>query len=204
MRAATLAGLVALLALAGRAGPAHAVPILSDLPGLLEPRATPPEPWVDLRTGVAGGGSMFLTPLSGPVGETTSRASAVAFLRLRLPRLTARSLELYGVWPHGVGLTLKNDDLHLGRLRLHLLDLGVFYASHAPITVQRVERRWDATLGVSAELELPLRLTASADVRCFAPLDIIGVLTRHGDASRLIGEEILKGGQLWLGLSYRW
>jgi hypothetical protein len=196
--------IVSLLALAGGAPPAAATPILSDLPGLLEPRATPPLPWVDLRTGIAGGGSAFLTPLGGPVNETTARLTAVAFVRLRLPRLTGRSIEAYGVWPHGVGLTLKNDDLHLGRLWLHLLDVGVFYASRSPITLQRVERTWDATVGMSAELDLPRRLTATADVRLFAPLDIIGVLTRHGDASRLIGEEIAKGGQLWLGVSYRW
>lgn len=203
MRAAALAAVV-VLALAGGVAPAHATPILSDLPGLLEPRATPPVPWIDLRTGIAGGGSAFLTPLGGPVNETTAQLTGVAFVRLRLPRLTARSVEAYAVWPHGVGLTLKNDDLHLGPLWLHLLDVGVFYASRSPITVQRVERKWDATVGMSAELDLPMNLTASADLRLFAPLDLIGVLTRHGDASRLIGEEILKGGQLWLGVSYRW
>lgn len=173
-------------------------------PALLAPRPAAPTPYLDLRTGLGGGGSAFLTALHGPVGETTARLTATAFVRLRLPRLTARSLELYGVWPHGVGLSLKNDDLHLGPLWLHLLDLGVFYASTSPVTVQRVQRRWDVTIGASAELDLPHRFTLSADFRLFAPLDLIGVLTEHGDAARLIGEEIGKGGQLWTGVSYRW
>lgn len=170
---------------------------------LLAPRPTAPTPYVDLRLGVGGGGSAFLTPLTGPVVETTTRMTGNAFLRLRLPRMTARSAELYGVWGHGLGLTMKNNDLHLGPLWLHLLDVGLFYATAAPITVQRVERKWDATLGVSAELDLPMRLTLSADLRFFMPLDVFGVVTEHGDAARLIGEEIVKGGQLWLGISYR-
>jgi hypothetical protein len=168
------------------------------------PPAPPAPPAIDLRLGIAGGGSAFLSPLHGPVDETTTRLTAAAFVRLRLPRVSWRVVEVFGVWPHGIGMMLKNTDLELGPLRLHLLDVGVFYALSSPITVQRVERRWDAVVGASTELELPGRLSATLDFRMFSPLDLFGAVTEHGDAARLIGEEILKGGQLWAGMSYRW
>jgi hypothetical protein len=154
--------------------------------------------------GLAGGGGPFLGALSGPMETSSARITGLATLTLRLPRISPRVLELSAVLPHGVGLTIKNTDLHLGRLRLQLLDVGVFYAVDTPVTVQRVPRRWDLTAGMSAALSLTPRLALTLDTRLFTPLDLYRVVATYGDSSRLIGEEILKGTQVWLGAACHW
>jgi hypothetical protein len=172
---------------------------------LAGPRVTrrAPAPTVDLAIGVAAGGAPFLTSLSGPVLESSSRFTAALFARLRLPDRSSRELELAAIMPHGLGLTLKNDDLRLGNVRLHLLDVGVFRALTTPVTVQRLQRRWDLMLGMSAEVDLEPGLRFSFDARMFSPLDLFDVFAKHGAEAQLIGEEILRGTQLWAGLSYR-
>jgi len=215
----TVAALVALaLAVTGRPAPAAAqdpyqgwitpapatTPAPAPSPSAAAPSAPARPPAIDVRLGIAGGGAPLLGELSGPVATTTARMTVAALVRLRVPRVSWRILEVYAVWPHGVGITLQNEDLRLGAVRLHLLDVGLFYASAAPVTVQRLERRWDLTLGAGMEIDLPSRLSLTADVRLFAPLDVFGVVTQHGDAARLVGEEIARGAQLWTGISYRW
>jgi hypothetical protein len=197
MRRLVVSGLLALLTM-GRVAtgsPAGATP---------EAAPAPREPAIELGVGVAGGGAPFLDTTDTMIHETSARATVVTSVRLRLPRLSPRMLELAAVWPHGIGLTIKNEDLRIGPARLHLLDVGVFYAIGAPVTVQRVDRRWDLTVGMSADIVVRGGLALTVDARLFSPLDLFSVVTRHGDSSRLIGEEILKGGQLWAGAAYRW
>jgi hypothetical protein len=162
------------------------------------------EPTAELRVGLAGGGAPFLGELSGPVRTSSAQLTGLTTVGLRLPGISPRTLELSAVLPHGLGLTIKNRDLRLGRVSLHLLDVGVFYTVQEPVTVRRVERRWDVTAGLSAEVALSPRLYLTADARLFAPLDLYRVVVTYGDASRLIGEEILRGAQLWTGLACTW
>jgi hypothetical protein len=157
---------------------------------------------VNLKVGLEAGGAPFLAGSFGPVSESTADFTGVAFVRLRLPKVSPRTLELYVVDVHGIGLNVKNDDFHIGRLRLHLFDLGVFYAYGEPVTASRVPRKWDLTLGLGADYAVSRKVTIVLDWRLFAPLDFARVLTSYGDYSRLIGEEVLKGGQTWLGISY--
>ena len=169
--------------------------------GLMEREREKP---VDFRAGAAFGGAPFLGgSFGGLVRETTADWSGTAYARVGLPRISPRSLELYTVFARGYGLHVRNDDFHIGRVRLHLFDLGVFWNAHEPVTAARVPRSLDLSLGLGAEMEITRRVSLTFDWRTFMPLNVFSVLTKNGDYSRLIGEEVLKGGQAWLGASYR-
>ena len=155
-----------------------------------------------LMLGVEAGGAPLLEPPGGPVAPTTATSSASIFARVALPFLSSR-IEIDLVPSHGEGATLETGNLKLGPVALHLLDLGVFYDRGAPIEVSRVARRWDAAVGAGAELSLGGHVSIVADARWFAPLDLWGVVTRYGDTARLIGDEVIHGGQLWAGAAWR-
>jgi len=159
---------------------------------------------LELSLGAGFGGTPFLGAIGGFVNESSADMSGTASARLRLPRVSPRSLEVYTVMGYGYGLHVRNDDFHIGRLRLHLLDLGVFWDAHKPVSVARVPRTWDITLGLGAEFAVTRRISVTLDWRMFMPLDVFYVLTNYGDYSRLVGEEAVRGGQTWLGASYRW
>ncbi|HTJ46215.1 MAG TPA: cell division protein FtsQ/DivIB [Kofleriaceae bacterium] len=159
---------------------------------------------IDLTLGVEAGGAPLLRAPDGPVAATTARTSVALFARVSIPMISERIVEVSWVPRHGWGLMLESGDLRLGAVKLHLLDLGVFYDSTSPITVSRVARRWDVAVGAGAELTMRRHLSLVADARMFAPIDIWSVVTRYGDTARLIGDEIMHGGQLWVGAAYHW
>lgn len=169
-------------------------------PTTTAPARTP----VELAVGVEAGGAAFLRAPSGPIANTTATTSAAVFARGSLALLASRTLEVAYVPRHGAGVMLFGGDLELGRFHLHLLDLGVFYAIESPITVARVTRRWDATLGAGLETAVGDHLRVVVDARLFAPADLWGVVTHYGDTARLIGREVVEGVQLWAGASWRW
>lgn len=88
-------------------------------------------------------------------------------------------------------------------MRLHLFDLGVFWVAHRAVVADRVPRSADLTFGLGAKIEVTRSVSLTLDWRTFMPIDVFGVLTRYGDYSRLIGEEVLRGGQAWAGALYR-
>jgi hypothetical protein len=155
-----------------------------------------------LALGAEAGIAPILAPPGGPVAPTTATSSASIFARISLPILSSR-IEIDYVPSHGEGATLETGNLTLGPVGLHLLDLGLFYDRSAPITVARVARSWDVAVGAGAELALGRHITIVADARWFAPLDLWGVVTRYGDTARLIGDEVIHGGQLWAGAAWR-
>lgn len=160
--------------------------------------------WLRLSFGAEAGGAPILRPPDGPVANTTAHTSATLFARISLPAISSRIIEVGWVPHHGFGVMLESGDLRLGPVKLHLLDLGVFYDAVSPITVSRVTRTWDVAVGAGAELAATRHLSLVADARWFAPIDLWGVVTRYGDTARLIGEELVHGGQLWAGAAYRW
>lgn len=162
------------------------------------------EGWLRLIVGVEAGGAPILRAPDGPVATTTAHTSAAVFARISLPAISSRIVEVGWVPHHGFGVMLESGDLRLGPVKLHLLDLGVFLDSVSPITVSRVARRWDVAVGAGAELAATRHFSIVADARWFAPVDIWGVVTRYGDTARLIGDELVHGGQLWAGAAYRW
>lgn len=160
---------------------------------------------LELRLGVAGGGPIgLLAPVAGVDRLTTEKGTGVVYLRTRLPRHSSRVLELYGVFPNGVGVNLKNDDFRLGNFRFSLLDIGVFWNARRPVSVRRVDRKLDLTFGTSVEYHFGRRWAISMDYRVFLPANVFRMLTDYGDFARLIGREALQGGQLWGGFSYSW
>ena len=122
--------------------------------------------------------------------------------RFRLPKISPRVLELYAVAPNGFGLNIKNDDFHIGNVRFHLLDVGLFYNMWKPVSVQRVERKLDLTLGAGIEYEFGDKWVATLDWRMFLPANLFAVLTDYGDFARLIGLEAVQGGHTWVGILY--
>lgn len=162
------------------------------------------ERWLRLTVGVEAGGAPILRAPDGPVAATTARTSAAVFARISLPAISSRIIEIGWVPHHGFGVMLESGDLRLGPVKLHLLDLGVFRDSVSPITVSRVARTWDVAVGAGAELAATRHFSLVADARWFAPIDLWSVVTRYGDTARLIGDELVHGGQLWAGAAYRW
>lgn len=170
-----------------------------------------PQPWrsplersgPEVLVGLGGGGPVGLS-FGGVDDHTTAPVTSYAFMKLRVqsPGFSSpRTLEAYAVPFHGFGVNLKNDDLTIGRVRLHLLDVGVFWNAFEPVSVRRVERSLDVTLGLGVEVRLSGRWSAAADYRAFVP-NPFTTLHRYGDFSRLIAYEVFQGGQTWLALSY--
>lgn len=159
----------------------------------------------ELRLGIGGGGPVgLLRSVKGVTELTTEKYTGVGYLRLRLPHVSSRILEVYGVYPNGVGINLKNDDFRLGNFRFSFVDVGVFWNIKRPVSVQRVKRKFDLTLGTSVEYKVTSDWSFALDYRIFAPANVFGILTDYGDYARLIGREIAQGGQLWGGFSYSW
>lgn len=159
---------------------------------------------LDVRVGFEGGGAPLLRPPDGPVALTTAQTSASLFVRASLPALSSRVVEAAWIPGHGVSVALQSSDLHLGPVQLRLLDIGVFYATNLPVTVSRVARHWDLVVGAGGELALGHGFSLVVDARVFTPVDLWDVVTRYGDTARLIGEELVRGVQLWGGAAYRW
>jgi hypothetical protein len=156
-----------------------------------------------IELGVAAGGAPLLSSLDPTMPVTTAPRTAAVFARFRLPHVSPRAVEVFDVPGYGTGVDLQNEDLHFGRVHLHLLDVGVFHDS-APITVARVARTWDLMVGTGARIDVGRHVSLTADWRMFVPLDMWSVLSQYGDSTRLIASEAIRGGQLWGGVSYRW
>lgn len=159
----------------------------------------------ELKLGLAGGGPIgLLKPVKGADKLTTEKVTGVVYARMRFPRLSSRILELYGVFPNGAGVNLKNDDFRLGNFRFSIVDVGLFWNAYRPVSVRRVDRKLDLTVGTSVEYLASDAWALSLDWRVFLPADVFSILTDYGDFARLIGREAVQGGQLWLGFSRSW
>lgn len=160
---------------------------------------------IEFNIGIAGGGSIgLLAPIKGLKETTTEPFTGTLHSRLRFPKISSRILELYAVYPSGVGINLKNDDFRLGRFRFSVVDVGLFWNTHKPVAVQRVRRKMDVTIGTSFEYRVSKSWAMTADYRIFLPANVFKILTDYGDFARLIGHEAAQGGQLWGGFSYCW
>ena len=160
--------------------------------------------YIHVEAGLAGGGAPALLLSPDPGEHTTSLLTGLVLIRAQLPRVSPRVLELYSVVGSGFGASLRNDDFSLGSVKFHLLDVGLFYNHYEPVSVRRVERTLDLTLGFGVEWRVRSRWVLTSDWRMFTPLNVYRVLVDHGDFARLIFQESLYGGQAWLGLLYYW
>lgn len=175
----------------------------SAAPPEAHPFALPDAPAHELRLGLGAGGPAGFIVAGNPEEATTSFFTGYAYARFRLPKMTPVALELNAVVPCGFGVNLLTDVIHLGRFRAHFFDIGIFWNAFDPVSVRRVRRSWDLTLGTGAEVRITERWAATFDWRVFLP-NPYDVITGYGDFSRLVYAEALKGGQTWLGASYSW
>lgn len=169
------------------------------------PMSYDPQKSIELRLGLAAGGPVgLLVPVDGVKRITTEPFTTTLYLRARLPKLSSRIVEVYGVLPNGIGVNFKNDDFRLGKFRFSLVDVGFFWNANRPVSVQRVRRDFDLTFGTGVEYLASETWAVSLDWRVFFPADVFKVLTDYGDFARLVGREAVQGGQVWLGFSYSW
>lgn len=127
------------------------------------------------------------------------------FLAARLRRVpeTPLGIEVGLFVPWGVGANLLIDVFRNDRLRVTLLNPGVFYSWTPELRVTRpdVERSVDITVGVGLEWRLAPRLWLTFDSRFFFG-EPVGVVGHYGDFARRIYVDMAKGVQTWIGIGY--
>lgn len=153
---------------------------------------------------IAGGGPLTLAFLETQNPEhSTHYLSVFAAGRLRAPNYSSLGLELNAVVPFGLGMNIFIDALTINRVRVHIIDFGVFMNLISPVSVADVNRLFDITMGAGAEIQIYDRTRLTVDWRMFFPWPW-DIIPRYGDFSRPFYDEALKGGQLWLGMSRVW
>jgi len=156
----------------------------------------------ETQTILSGGGGIGLIGQSFPQGGTTMPISVRLAQRLRFPRHTSLGLELSFVVPIGLGVNVTCDVYRNDRVRIHLVDPGIHWNMVEPVSVSRVKRSWDLTLGAGLDVRLTDQLWLTVDWRTFLPDPTI--INKYGDWARPIYKEAALGGQLWLGISRSW
>lgn len=125
--------------------------------------------------------------------------------RLRLLPVTPVALEFSAYLPYGVGAGLTFDLFRSQHLRVHFGDLGVFlpFAPELRIAHPEVPRVWDLTVGAGVEwLVTENGPILQLDWRAFLP-DPTTVPFYYGGFSERFYLDALKGGQIWLGVAWR-
>jgi hypothetical protein len=123
--------------------------------------------------------------------------------RLRRMPETFLGLEFGFYAPWGVGANLLLDVFRNDRLRVHLLDPGVFYAWDDSFRIVRpdVERAVDITFGAGVEWQFASRWWLTVDCRMFFP-EPIRTIGWYGDFARRIYAQSAAGVQTWIGVGY--
>ena len=155
----------------------------------------------DISLGMALGGPVGL--LIEPNLPNRSESFTTFFhSRLRSPGITPLVLEA-NMATYGLGVNLLIDVFHYKRLRVHVLDLGIFWNTFASLSARQVRRSWDVTFGAGLEIELTKNWRATLDWRVFLPnpAQLVG---DYGDFARPIFTEVVVGGQTWFGFSHAW
>ena len=159
--------------------------------------------YLSLDVSLGLGGPVGLIGASYPGGVTTTPFTLVVAGRLGFPGYTPLKLELNAVIPNGFGANLRLDAVRLGRVTVHAPDIGVFWNAFKPVSASRVSRPIDFTLGAGVDVRVWQDLSVGAEWRCFIP-NPITVIPDYDGFSYPAYEEALRGGQLWLNVSYSW
>lgn len=112
-------------------------------------------------------------------------------------------LELSFIPPWGFGLNLLVDVWKSDRLRIHLLDPGIFLTTYKPLSVNRFSRVYDITFGGGIEVRIGKKIWLGLNWRAYMP-DPAKAVTELGEFVRPIVNEVLQGGMTWLEVSYSW
>ncbi len=157
----------------------------------------------ETQTLLGGGGPVGLIGANLYEPGTTLPLSVRLAQRFRFPLNSPLGLELNFVVPIGLGVNVLCDVYRSDRVRVHLGDPGVHWNMVQPVSVGRVGRTWDLTLGGGLDVRLTDRLWLTLDWRAYLP-DPTSVIGRYGDWARPIYKEAALGGQLWLGIARVW
>lgn len=144
---------------------------------------------------------LAISPMSDviPTTETLTVRLGQAF---RIPRWAPLGLEIDLVLPTQIDASLLLDAIRIGRFRL-TVNLGISRHAGDPISVQRVERKYDITAGAQASVLIFSKVRFTLDYRAFIP-DPWYVCEYYGTFARPVLNEAVKGGQVWLGIAYIW
>ncbi len=149
------------------------------------------------------GGPVGLIGYDGYWKPTTAPFTERLAVQLRLQQYTPLVLEVSAVIPYGLGFNVLTDIVQTDRVRVHLFDLGVFWNAYMPVSVQRIKRDFDITLGAGVDVRVKDRWSLSLDYRLFLP-NPITTLPEYADFALPVYGEALRGGQLWLSAGYSW
>ena len=134
-------------------------------------------------------------------GSTTKTCGVHLAVRARHSR-TPFGIEAGMILPHGLGATLILDVYRGDRFRIHAFDVGAFVPVFGrALSVTRIERSWDLTIGAGAEILVRPRVAVTVDWRIFLP-NPSEILPIYGDFARLLYDEAGHGGQLWIGVAW--
>ncbi len=157
----------------------------------------------ELKTGFGIGVPAGISLYDGPYSETTQPIIIVYNARLRVPKTLSLGLEFNVIVPSGYGVNILFDVVKTDKFRLHIIDPGIFWNYLQPVSVGRIKRKVDITLGFGAEYTISHKWTVTLDGRAFMMEPINGVLT-YGDFFRPMGKESMLATQVCFGFSFRW
>ncbi len=136
-------------------------------------------------------------------GGYPNRGGLLMVARLRRIPETPLGLEFGFYAPWGVGANLLLDVYRSDRVRVHLLDPGVFYSWDQELRIVRpdVERAVDITFGLGVEWQFADRWWLTVDCRMFLP-EPTKTIGWYGDFARRIYANAAAGVQTWVGVGY--
>jgi len=149
------------------------------------------------------GGPIALIGASYPGGVSTKPFTGFVAGRIGFPDYSLLRLEVSGVIPSGVGVNLLLDVLQIQRIRLHLLDPGLFWNIGSPVSAARIPRKMDITIGAGCDVKVWGNWSAGLNWRWFIP-NPLTVIPDYDGFSYPAYREAFRGGQLWLSASYTW
>jgi opacity protein-like surface antigen len=149
------------------------------------------------------GGPVGLIGYDGYWRQTTAPFTVRLAGQMRLQQYTPLALEISAVIPYGIGANLLTDVIQTDRVRVHLFDIGIFWNAYMPVSVSRIKRDFDLTLGAGIDVRVKDSWSLSLDYRMFLP-NPVTVLPAYADFALPIYTEALRGGQLWLSVGYCW
>lgn len=160
---------------------------------------------VELELSVALGGPIGLIGADYPDGVSTAPFTVAVAGRIGFPAWSSLRLEASSVLGYNLGANLIIDWVKIGPVRIHIGDPGLAWNPNGKaFSVRRVRRSYDLVFGAGADWRVTDHVALSLDWRTFIPDPIHYVPITYGNFASDIYSEALRGGQLWVRVSYIW
>lgn len=173
-------------------------------PARCQASAEPPLPVFETESVIAVGGSVGLAIFDTYEEPTTQLASYFFAQRFRLPRYSPFGLELNMTMPSATfGAGLLIEAVNTRYVRVHILELGLSVYHMKALSVARIKRSYDLTIGCGFDLRFWDGPRLAVEWRAYLP-DPVNTIARMADFARPVYEEALKGGMLWIGVAQPW